>query len=410
MLINKKIYLLATLFVLVFSAFIFRDKVVEFAKAVTTWQEVDLNADNLINSTDIDLSLSYLHCPLFGVCGASVNTPTPTNPPGPTSTPGPTNTPVPTNPPGQYTACNDIPFGTQIMSDANAQLIIDLHEQTANRGFAFTGGVGNAVDFDPRQGSSFGFADLPGWQRGFVEGVMDRLQNKVSTATSMGLANHYEYLAYGPEYEHGAGVEAAWPDINVPIIEGWAAAGGKLLMFAPSRQDYTWHEHQGVPAPPHINEVRPDINTIHLIADVAQHVDYWGLQLGFLQGYVDDGAMTEAEFTQFISGWHDWIKVGDPAAGHPGNPNTKIVVQMGIARYDGINQQCQPADPMDYVLAWRERLAPYADGLVVMASQRCQPCPPNPPPGFICSTDPADHAIFAESFVNVLAAAHVVCP
>jgi CubicO group peptidase (beta-lactamase class C family) len=40
------------------------------AKAVSTWQEVDLNSDNQINSSDIDLALNFIGCPEFGNCSS----------------------------------------------------------------------------------------------------------------------------------------------------------------------------------------------------------------------------------------------------------------------------------------------------------------------------------------------------
>lgn len=299
---------------------------------------------------------------------------------------------------GAWSPCEACSFGTQIISDESALLIKNLDQY--QKGYVFTGSPYNAVDIDPDPNIDFGYENLAGWQRGFVEGTMDRLQNKPGAASGAGLGDHYEYLAYGPESAHQAGDEALWPDVNVPKVKDWAAAAGKQLMYAPSREDY----ETNIPA------ARPSVNPQHLIADVAQHVDIWGLQLGYLQGQVDDGELSESEFAAWLDQWGNWIRVGDPAAGHPGNPATRMVVQMGIAKYDAKQGTCLPPEPVEYILRWRERVASVVDGIIVMPSQRCQPCPPDPPAGFICTTDPNFIANYRRSFDNTLAAAAIVCP
>jgi len=362
------------LIILIISA-LFTPKIIE---AIDSWNEVDINSDGTVDAQDVVEALGYLGCPEFGDCPDQQS-------------------PTPTSVPKDWSSCEECSFGTQLVLEASASFIQDV--DPFQQGYVFTGSPFNAIDINPDPDVQFGFADLDGWQRGFIEGVMSRLQNKPAAAIQAGLEDHYEYLAYAPESLHSAGTEALWPDVNVPIVKGWAEDAGKKLLYAPSRQDYDQH----------ISEVRPDVNIEHLIADVAQYVDIWGIQLGFLQGDVDEGDMPEEEFMIFLTNWVNRIKVGKPEEGHPGNPNTKIVVQLGIAKYDKATETCLPADPPEYLLYWRERMADLIDGLVLMPSQQCQPCPPNPEPGFPCTTDPEFISRYQQSYDNALEAAGIVC-
>lgn len=371
-------------------------RVVELVYAQVGWEMVDVSGpqgipDGTIDANDANAVMAMLNCPALGNCPNDPEQPQPTA----------TNAPAPTTPPsGQWAPCAEISVGTQVISDASGAFIRAVDQYQG--GYVFTGSPYNALDIDPEPGT-FGFAELDNWERGFIEGQVARLENKTASAMQAGLGNDYEYLAYGPEYEHGAGEEALWPESNVAQVEAWAEAEGKRVLYAPSRQDYENEDR--------IAARGDGKDPLHVLADVAQHVDIWGIQLGFLQGNVDDGAMSEAEFDAWLSQWHDWIKVGDPAVGHPGNPNTKIMVQMGISKYDlrgGLG--CLDAEPPEYVLTWRERMAPYVDGLVLMPSQQCQPCPdPMPNPEFICTNDPEDIAKYQASFDNAVEAVRIVC-
>ncbi len=337
-------------------------------KAVSSWQEVDVNNDGKIDSGDVSLAFQFLGCPAFGDCPSQPSSPIPT----------PEQSPQPTPSPGQWAPCGECHFGTQIIGDDSGQFILDIASWP---GFVFTGSVSTGAEYYPQ---------LPGWTRGLGGGTLDHIRNKHNSAIAFNIGDQYECLVYGPEFGHGAGEEALHPEVNVVEARAIANEAGKCLMYAPAVADYEQHipDQRGISAE-------------ELIPTVAQQVDMWGIQLGSRQEDVDEGRMSVDDFKNWLSQWVNWIKTG--------NSGVKIIVQMGIGERDPINNVCLPPQSAEYILEWRQRMVDLIDGIIIMPAQPCQPCPPNPSPGFPCSNDPMDNQYYRESLQVAKQAVTMVC-
>lgn len=338
------------------------------ARAVLTWSDVDTNKDSRINEEDMGQVLSMLACPDFGICSIS-GTPSTV----PTVAGQPTTTPKPTD--KNYVAC---PIGTQLLSSDSVAFVEGVINCPA---YVFTGNVEEA---------SIIFPKLVGWQRGIGGGSLQQIQNKPATAKVFKIENDYEYLVYGPESGHNAGSEALNPEINVPKAKKVATDAGKKLMYAPSVEDYESN----------IPNTR-GLTASSLVPQVAAYVDYWGIQLGNRQGLVDKGRTSKADFEAWLAQWSTWIKSG--------NPDTKIIVQLGIGEHDPINKICQQSPGIDYILDWRDLISKYADGIMIMPAQPCQPCPDDPNPGFVCTNDLNNIIRYKQYFITAKQAVEKLC-
>jgi hypothetical protein len=241
------------------------------------------------------------------------------------------------------------------------------------------------------------FGRLPGWTRSFMRGTYAQLETIHQTATVFGTEDMYECFGYGPESAHAAGEEALDPRYWVPQAEAVADAAGKCLIYGPAVQDYEYlAELEGLPDPGSI------------VRDCAPHVDIWMIQVAKYQNWVDLGRDSEgnpytlADFSGWVAKWVLWIRSV--------NPDALVWTQLGIGRWDPLQQRCLPPQPPEYILEYREALVDAGvDGIWVMPSQPCMPCPPSAPPGFICSTDPQDNEYFQQSLGTFQQAIEMAC-
>jgi hypothetical protein len=297
--------------------------------------------------------------------------------------------------------CSASGFGTMlIMADPDewitpASVLIHANDRLAINGLTGTGAPSPYVRDN-------WYSKLPGWTRAFMRGTYDSLQNIHWAATVFGMEDMYECFAYGPESPHQAGEEALDPVHWVPQAEELAEDAGKCLMYAPAVRDY-----ELLATPEGESEPRDDL-LAELIGQVAPHVDIWMVQLGKYQPWVDWGHDDEGnpytmdDFRDWISRWVSWIKSG--------NPSAAVWTQLGIGNVDPIQDVCLPPQPPEYILEFREALiSAGVDGVWVMPSQPCMPCPPSTSPGFICSTDPQDNEYYRQSLASFQQAMDLVC-
>jgi hypothetical protein len=271
-----------------------------------------------------------------------------------------------------------------------ADVLIYANDQVGVKGMAGTGAPSELVRDE-------WFGRLPGWTRSFMRGTYAQLQNIAETASLFGMEDMYECFAYGPENAHAAGEEALEPRYWVPQAEALAEAAGKCLIYGPSVRDYEYlAELEGLPDPSPI------------VADCAPHVDIWMIQVAKYQNWVDLGKdeagnpYTLADFAGWIGEWVSWIKTA--------NPSALVWTQLGIGKWDPLHQRCLPPQPPEYILEYREVLAQAGvDGVWVMPSQPCMPCPPSSPPDFVCSTDPQDHEYYFQSLATFQQAIQMAC-
>ena len=331
-----------------------------------------------------------------GACFSTEQTPIPTVEPTPTDEPSPTPTeelsptptedisptpsdePSPTPTASSWAPCEDCHFGTQIIGETSAQFVLNINQFP---GFVFSGNILNGVYYYPQ---------LPGWTRGLGGGSLQQITNKDAVATSMGIGDEYECLVYAPESGHTAGIEALYPDENILTAESIADKAEKCLMYAPSIADYE-----------DAIELERGITGEEIIPLVAPHVDIWGFQFGNRQGLVDNGTWTQEGFLEWFDHWVNLIKAS--------NPDIQIIAQLGIGDHDPVTDLCLPPPPPEYILEWREMLAPRVNGLVIMSAQPCQPCPPNVQDGFPCSYDTQDIEYYNQYFDVTVQAVNMVC-
>jgi hypothetical protein len=279
--------------------------------------------------------------------------------------------------------CSQSSFGTMLIAGepddwiTPADVLIYANDQLGVKGMAGTGAPSDQVRDE-------WFGRLPGWTRMFMRGTYDTLTNIHWGATMFGMENMYECFAYGPESAHEAGDEALNPTYWVPqaVKDYERMCGG-----------------EGNPQ---------DALLAALIAQVAPHVDIWMIQVAKYQSWVDIGHDYDGspyamdDFKDWITKWVSWIKTA--------NPNARVWTQMGIGRWDPIQQACLPPQPPEYILEFRQVLHEAGvDGVWVMPSQSCQPCPPSPPPGFLCSDDPQDNEYYQQSLAVFQEAIEMAC-
>lgn len=179
-------------------------------------------------------------------------------------------------------SCSQSSFGTMLIkADPNdwitpAQIMIQANDQFGVKGMVAAGAPSGEV-------RDHWFGKLAGWIRSFIRGTYDQLILIHSTATSFGMQDMYECIAYGPESAHQAGDEALEPLTWVPMAEALAESTGKCLIYGPAVLDY---ELMATP----IGANQPDEAILaELIADVASHVDVWMIQLAKYQRWADAG-------------------------------------------------------------------------------------------------------------------------
>jgi hypothetical protein len=295
-----------------------------------------------------------------------------------------------------WAGCEEAGFGTMLIQlDPDdgltpADVLLDAHDRLGVRGMAGAGAPSDLVRDE-------WFGRLPGWTRLFLRGTYDQLGTIHEAAMLFGMEEMYECFGYGPESAHGAGEEALEPRVWVPQAEAVAEAAGKCLVYGPAVRDYEYlAELEGLPDPSPI------------VADCAPHVDVWMVQLAKYQSWVDAGKdedgdpYTWADFRAWIGGWVSWIKTA--------NPDAQVWTQLGIGRWDPLAGRCLEPQPPEYLLDFREVLTDAGvDGVWVMPSQSCMPCPPEAPPGFVCSSDPQDNDYYRQSLGVFQQAMELVC-
>ncbi len=224
-----------------------------------------------------------------------------------------------------------------------------------------------------------------------MRGVYAQLEPIHETAIRFGMGDMYECFSYGPESVHEAGEEALDPPYWVPRAEALAEAAGKCLIYGPAVQDYE------LLATPEGEDGPRDDLLANLITQVAPHVDIWIIQLAKYQFWVDGGRdedgnpYTMDDFRSWVSGWVSWIKTA--------NPNTKVWTQLGIGRFDPLQQVCLPPQPPEYILEYRETLIEAGvDGVWVMPAMSCQ-----------LSGNPQDHEYYLQSLAVFQEAIVLAC-
>lgn len=297
--------------------------------------------------------------------------------------------------------CSQSTFGTMLLLDQPQDWITPASVLIyANDQLGITGLTGTGAPSDNVRDEYFG--KLPGWTRAFLRGTYDELIPIQDAARIFGMQDMYECYGYGPESAHQAGEEALDPAYWVPKAEALAESAGKCLMYAPAVLDY---EKLATPA----GENEPDKSLLAgIISQIAPHVDIWMIQLAKYQLWADSGhdeggnPYTMQDFANWVSQWVQWIRST--------NPDIKIWSQLGIGKYDPIAGVCLEPQPAEYLLNYRETLAGAGiDGVWVMPSQPCQPCPASPQPGFPCSTDPQDNEYYRQSLANFQEAIEIAC-
>ena len=277
---------------------------------------------------------------------------------------------------------------------STADVLIYANDQLGVKGMAGTGAPSEQVRDE-------WFGRLPGWTRIFIRGTYAELEYIHESAITFGMGDMYECFAYGPESAHRAGEEALDPLYWVAQAEALAEAAGKCLAYGPAVEDY-----ESLATPPGEDQPRDGLLS-NLITQVAPHVDIWVIQLAKYQrwadsGHDDDGnAYTMDDFRNRIAQWVSWIKTA--------NPNTKVWTQMGLGKWDPLERACLPPQPPEYILEYRETLIDSGvDGLLVMPSQPCMPCPPRSS-DVPCSTDPQDNEYYRQSLATFQQAIEMAC-
>jgi hypothetical protein len=297
---------------------------------------------------------------------------------------------------GSWTDCRQSSFGTMLVrTDPEAaisptEVLIDANDRFGVKGMAGAGAPSELVRDE-------WFRQLPGWTRSFTRGTYEMLTTVHAAAVVFDMEDMYECFGYGPESAHSAGDEALEPRYWVPQAKALAEAAGRCLIYGPAVRDYErLAEAEGLPDPSAI------------IADIAPHVDIWMIQLAKYQTWADGGRdeegdpYTMADFGEWIAEWVSWIRTA--------NPDAQVWTQLGIGRYDPLKRACLPPQPPEYILEYREVLARAGvDGVWIMPSQSCMPCPPTPSPGFICSTDPLDNSMYQEALYTFRQAIEIAC-
>lgn len=304
-------------------------------------------------------------------------------------------------PPAQYTDCSQSSFGTYLIKTnpddwiTPASVLIYANDEIGIKGLVGTGAMDSIVRDD-------WFGRLPGWTRSFMKGTFPELEKIHPSAIVFGMQDMYECIGYGPESAHRAGEEALDPLYWVPQAETLAENVGKCLNYGPAVQDY-----EDMATPVGEDQPREDL-LAGLIAGVAPHVDIWMIQLAKYQIWTEKGhdnlgnPYGMEDFENWITWWVTQIKSA--------NPETKVWTQLGIGKFDPILKECLPPQPVENILDFREALiSAGVDGVWVVPSQTCQPCPPEPPPGFICSTDPQDNEYYLQSLVVFQQAIEIAC-
>jgi hypothetical protein len=282
-----------------------------------------------------------------------------------------------------------------VQTDPQAEItptdvLIYANDQLGVKGMAGTGAPSDMVRDE-------WFGSLPGWTRSFMRGTYAQLESIHQTATLFGMEDMYECFAYGPESAHAAGEEALQPRYWVPLAEALAEDAGKCLIYGPAVRDYEYLAGlEGLSEPSSI------------VADCAPHVDIWMIQLAKYQNWVDTGRdedgnpYTLTDFSKWITQWVSWIKGA--------NPYALVWTQLGIGEWDPLRQVCLPPQTPEYILEYRETLAEAGvDGVWIMPSQPCMPCPPNAPPDFICSAEPQDTEYYFQSLATFQQAVEMAC-
>lgn len=390
----RRTYSLLLLTVLIsFSFFILnaiKPYTTNLVQALTSWQLADYNNNGQIDADDVNQALAFLGCPNKSNCAGG-----PGNPVTPPPTPGPG---------GSWNNNLAYSFGTYLQDGvANARITpadILIH---ANNTYGLKGGAATGAPSDNVRDNWY--SKLPGWTRYFLRGNYDSLINIHNAATVFNMENMYECIGYGPEYIHQAGTEAAEAQTWVPQAKSLAQSFGKCLVYGPAVCDYE------IMADPNIDihsvsdpaahtqaciDVAPQDNLLEAqISAVAPYVDIWTVQLAKYQLITDRGTDYNGntfgmnEFKTWMSKWVNWIKTA--------NPNAQVWTQLGAGVLDYTQGNCSAPQPPEYILTWREALIESGVDLVwVMPGQSCQPCPPSPPPGFTCSSDPQDNEFYLQ--------------
>jgi hypothetical protein len=224
-----------------------------------------------------------------------------------------------------------------------------------------------------------------------MRGTYAELEHIDQAAAVFGMEDLYECFGYGPESAHQAGEEALNPTYWVPLAEARAEAAGKCLVYGPAVLDY---ERLSTPE----GETHPDKTLLSaLITQVAPHVDVWVIQLAKYQRWVDagrddDGNPYTIDDMESWIGW--WVSQVETA-----NPDAQVWTQLGIGKYDPVEQACQPPQPPTYILEYREALyRAGVRGVWVMPSMPCQ-----------YSLDPQDRAYYVQTLETLQEAIHLAC-
>jgi hypothetical protein len=405
---TRKITFLAFLTIFFSTLLINGQKILNVVKAVTSWEQTDVNDDGQVNSADFIEAIPFY--------GQQVATPSPA--------PG---TPTPTLTPGQWRDCSYCSFGTMLIAppggwpadwQTSANVLINANNLWGVKGMVATGG--------PSDQAKEWYGQLPGWTRGFIRGTYETVLNIPTGAAAFGMQDMYECFAYGPEYIHQAGSEAAQPGTYVPQAETAAEAAGKCLVYGPAVCDYEIMADPNIDIysigdePTHTNacyyQVNPQDELLATnIAAVAPNVDIWMIQLAKYQTLVDRGSdfdgnpFTIDDFRAWLSQWVSWIKGA--------NPNAQVWTQLGYGITDPMadypnEPNCSAPQEPEYLLNFREALIDAGvDGVWVMPAQPCQPCPPGEDGtgGFPCSILNEDHNFYQQTLDNFQTAIGMAC-
>jgi hypothetical protein len=297
--------------------------------------------------------------------------------------------PMVQNPP-PWTDCSENRFGTMLVDSPPGEAVtpasVMLHAEDQ---FDADGIVGAGAPSARVRDEWFG--RLPGWTRLFVRGTYAELEYIHQAATVFGMTEMYECFGYGPESAHRAGEEALDPTYWVPLAEARAEAAGKCLVYGPALLDY---ERLSTPD----GQTQPDMQLLaDLIGQVAPHVDVWLIQLAKYQRWADAGQdddgnpFSRDDFRNWIGWWVSQIEAA--------NPEAQVWTQLGIGKYDPIEEACQPPQWPTYILAYRELLYQAGvRGVWVMPSMPCQN-----------SLDPQDREYYVQALTTLQEAIDLAC-
>lgn len=293
----------------------------------------------------------------------------------------------------EWTECSQHSFGTMLLCSRPdkcsgdwirpVDVLVTANDQFGVEGVAATGAPSEFIRDDA-------FGKLPGWTRIFLRGTYESLENVHQAATIFGMEDMYECFGYGPESVHQAGEEALDPLTWVPKAEALADAASKCLVYGPAVRDYErMSTLEG-------EDLYRDELLSGLIAEVAPHVDIWTIQLAKYQVAADNGKdfdgnpYTIEDFESWIKDWVTWIKTSNQA--------TAVWVQLGIGK-NIPGQGCQPPQPPEYILEYREILIRAGvDGMFVMPAMPCQ-----------YSEIPQDHEYYLQTLAVFQEAIQLAC-